>query len=317
MIVLLEVRSGPSAGKGIRLRSGQSVRVGRTRKSDFMVPADAHLSGMHFEVVLSENDCRIHDLKSTNGTHLNGQTITEGVLRNGDTILAGETRFRVIIGEGEAPTPSAHPSIIAEASPQLRLLALLREESQPLYAILDAGRDARMPNLLNQSKDEHESLYEGAEGEKLAQVAQYLVRLEKESLLLSSLVLEGWGKGWGVYLTFAGQFQDLRRHLRQFLEVPLPDGKQVYFRFYDPPILRAFLPTCSASDAAKFFGPIAHYLLEDESPEVLLQFTNTAHGVAKKPIVLSAKESRGNQTIPAVRERTTPLEQKAIDDSPK
>ena len=54
MIVFLEVRSGPSAGKGVRLRSGQSVRVGRTQNSDFMIPADNHLSGRQFAIEFDE-----------------------------------------------------------------------------------------------------------------------------------------------------------------------------------------------------------------------------------------------------------------------
>ena len=64
----------------------------------------------------------------------------------------------------------------------------------------------------------------------------------------------------------------MRRHLRHFLEVQLPDGKQVYFRFYDPRVLRVFLPTCTADEINQFFGPIKQYLMEDEKPDKLLQF---------------------------------------------
>ena len=54
MIVSLEAKSGPSAGKGVRLQSGQSVRVGRTAKSDFVVSEDSHLSGVHFAIELED-----------------------------------------------------------------------------------------------------------------------------------------------------------------------------------------------------------------------------------------------------------------------
>src|ERR1035438_7543380 len=91
MIVSLEAKSGPSAGKQVRLQSGQSIRVGRTRKSDFVVAEDSHLSGVHFAIELEENSCRIRDLNSRNGTLLNSQKITAGVLQDGDTITAGET----------------------------------------------------------------------------------------------------------------------------------------------------------------------------------------------------------------------------------
>ena len=144
----------------------------------------------------------------------------------------------------------------ADATPQQRLLALFRTQFQPLFTILDSARDIKILALLMQSKEEHQSLYEGVEGAKLAQVAPYLVRLTKDSLLLGSLVLEGWGNSWGVFLTCDREFQDVRRHLRHFLEVQLPDGKQVYFRYYDPRVLRVFLPTCNPDETNRFFGPI-------------------------------------------------------------
>ena len=248
MHLLLEVTAGPSAGKTIRLQPGQSIRIGRTDASEFPIPADTHISGRHFEIELTHHDCRIRDLRSTNGTLLNGQKIDQALLSNGDTISAGQTTIRVTItADVAAPVAPAEPGPLldADATPQQRLLALFRTQFQPLFTILDSARDIKILALLMQSKEEHQSLYEGVEGAKLAQVAPYLVRLNKDSLLLGSLVLEGWGNSWGVFLTCDREFQDVRRHLRHFLEVQLPDGKQVYFRYYDPRVLRVFLPTCN------------------------------------------------------------------------
>lgn len=313
MILLLEVKSGPSKGKGIRLQPGQSVRVGRTAKSDFVLPADRHLSGMHFEVSLDENECRLRDLQSTNGTMLNGQAINETVLRDGDTIVAGETVFRIRMLIGTARGSDSGPPLPTDTTPQLRLLTLLRNRYQPLYAILDAARDVRIPALLTHSNEEQQSLYEGVEGDKLAQVAPYLVRVDKDSLLLASLVFEGWGHNWAVFLTFTGDFQELRQHLRHFLEVEMPDGKQVYFRFYDPRVLRTFLPTCNADESNQFFGPVKHYLVEDEQPDKLLQFTNSGHGADRKLISLLPPEPSGESTvISETVERTLPMGQKAL-----
>jgi hypothetical protein len=287
MIVSLEAKSGPSAGKQVRLQSGQSIRVGRTRKSDFVVAEDSHLSGVHFAIELEENSCRIRDLNSRNGTLLNGQKITAGVLQDGDTITAGETTFRVTVEQAAAVAPAPGPASDPNATPQQRLLALLRNDCQPLYAVLDAARDIKILALLMQTKEEHQSLYEGVEGAKLSQVAPYLVKLGKDSLMLSSLLLEGWGNNWGVYLTCTSDFPEVRRHLRHFLEVQLPDGKQVYFRFYDPRVLRVFLPTCTADEVNQFFGPIKQYLMEDEKPDKLLQFSNPGCGADKKVVDLA------------------------------
>lgn len=312
MILLLEVKSGPSKGKGIRLQPGQSVRVGRTSRSDFVLPADGHLSGTHFEVALEENECSLRDLKSTNGTLLNGQRINQAVLRDGDTIVAGETVFRIRMLVGAARGSDSGPPLPTDTTPQLRVLTLLRTEYQPLYAILDAARDTRVLALVMQSNEEHQSLYEGVQGDKLMQVAPYLVRVNKDSLLLASLVFEGWSNSWGVFLTFPGEFQALRKHLRHFLDVELPDGKQVYFRFYDPRVLRVFLPTCTADETNQFFGPIKHYLMEDEQPDKLLQFANTGHGADQKPISLIPAAPADKAVAEKTVEKTMPMPQRAI-----
>jgi hypothetical protein len=53
-------------------------------------------------------------------------------------------------------------------------------------------------------------------------------------------------------------------------QVKLPSGERVYFRFYDPRVMRVFLPACTPEDTTQFFGPIQNYLVEDRTPEQLL-----------------------------------------------
>ncbi len=48
------------------------------------------------------------------------------------------------------------------------LVSLLREDFQPLWAILDAARDEAILPMLRESKAEFQSLYEGARGEQLS-----------------------------------------------------------------------------------------------------------------------------------------------------
>ncbi len=309
MPVFLEVRSGSQAGTRIRLNPGQTVRIGRTAASDFAFADDPHMSGAHFTVEAmvnntdNDNDnghgCRLVDLNSRNGSWVNGQRVSTAVLANGDTIIAGETKFVVTIESVESGGTAvfAPPSASAE-SPQDRLLTLLRDDFQPLYAVLDTARDIRILALLLHHKEECQSLYEGEQGVKLAQVAPYLVRLQKDSPLLETLVKEGWGKSWGVYLTSPSDLQEVRRHLRHFLQVKLPSGEQVYFRFYDPRVMRVFLPTCTPEDTTQFFGPIQNYLVEDETPEQLLRFVNTGQGSQKMLIALGDQDQQPNAPTP-------------------
>ena len=298
--VFLEVRSGSQTGNRIRLNPGQLVRIGRTKSSDFAFADDPHMSGAHFSVEAVDNGCRLSDLNSRNGSWLNGQRISTAVVANGDTIVAGETKFVVTIESADNsktavfPAPSAAPE-----TPQDRLLTLLRGDFQPLYAIRDTARDIRILALLLHHKEECQSLYEGEEGAKLAQVAPYLVRLQKDSPLLEALVKEGWGKSWGIYLTSPSALQEVRHHLRHFLQVKLPGGEQVYFRFYDPRVMRVFLPTCTPEDTTQFFGPIQNYLVEDENPTKLFRFVNTGKGSERMMIALVDQVEPTPEATPA------------------
>lgn len=54
--------------------------------------------------------------------------------------------------------------------------------------------------------------------------------------------------------------QLLRRHLRTLLRVRDEAGRTLMFRFYDPRVLRAYLPTCTSSEWQSVFGPV-HQLI--------------------------------------------------------
>lgn len=171
---------------------------------------------------------------------------------------------------------------INSATPQERLLFMLRGEFQPLYVLLDAAIEPDVLKILYESKEERQSLYEGVKGAQLAHFAPYLVRLPRESSLLEVLVHRGWGKSWGVYLTCDKSLDELRTHFRHFLLVTAPDGKQLYFRFYDPRVLRIYLPSCLPEEINHFFGRVRHYVMEDENPNLWLRFSNTANEGRRK-----------------------------------
>jgi hypothetical protein len=146
------------------------------------------------------------------------------------------------------------------------------ENRQPLFAVLDSARDTRILPIVNGAAEQHQSLFEGAKGEKLTTAAPYLVALPTGSKLLNQ-VIEHWGQSWGVFLTSRAPFSEVRRHFRRFLLVKSGEGRQLYFRFYDPRVLRVYLPSCKPVEAGEFFGPVTSYLAEAEEPGTLLEFT--------------------------------------------
>ncbi|MCX6623126.1 MAG: DUF4123 domain-containing protein, partial [Acidobacteria bacterium] len=140
-----------------------------------------------------------------------------------------------------------------------------------LFAVLDAARGPAVLNLLRSSNSRFESLYVGAAAE-LDEVAPYLVQIAPTADLLRALVLAGWGQDWGCYLCSNAPFEEIRNHWRRWLLVESPEGKPLYFRFYDPRVLRVFLPTCTHDESERFFGPVHCFLVEDSQPGLLLHF---------------------------------------------
>lgn len=283
MQITLENETGKARGRLV-LKSGQFMRIGRKRPADLTGDEDGFMSSLHFVIECRADCCRIADMDSRNGTFVNGARITDAFLRDDDVIVAGQTRFRVHIQVEEVAEPPRVGSpdftgILGEGTLDLhREPKDLHEVLTPppgehLYALLDAARDDRVLELLRESKERYQSLYESQQGEDLANFAPYLVELPKGSTLLDALIKEGWGKSWGVYLTSPKSFEEVRRHFRHFLIVQTEDGKELYFRFYDPRVFRVFLPTCTQRESLEFFGPVAKMLVEREDALMILKFS--------------------------------------------
>jgi len=152
-------------------------------------------------------------------------------------------------------------------------LKSLRGEATRLFVVLDSARDEAVLELLEDSGGTYASLYEGPKAEELAAVAPYLLELPEGSDLLERVLLEGWGRSWGIFLKSQLSFPEVRRQLRKHLMVQVEGkDKPVYFRFYDPRVLRDFLPGCTPEQTEEFFGPIQSFYAEGEDGK-LLRFT--------------------------------------------
>lgn len=285
---IVEIRWGTLAGTKAVIAPGGALRVGRSDRADLAVPLDAKLSAAHFRLTWDGRRCALEDLESVAGTRLEGAAVTRAEVAHGGWIQAGDTDFTVHI-EGRTPpegdaNAGSRPTLDEDAALPGRerylrgkrrplvegALAALRAEQAPLYAVVDASRGARILELLREAVEPHRSLYQGARGDALEDVAPYLVGpFEPDSRLLERLVMEGWGKGWGIFCACRRPAAELRRHLRRFLVVEVHEsGERVYFRFYDPRVLRRFLPTCSPRQAEELFGDIQVFLVEGERGEL-------------------------------------------------
>ena len=184
-----------------------------------------------------------------------------------------------------ADAGGAGPEPADPATPGGRLLRLLRAEREPLFALFDALHEPQLLELVRGAREEYRPLYEG--GQHAPEKIPYLVSLPAASSLTAALVERGWGKGWGVFLTGRATLEEIRAHFRQSLMVKTGDGREFFFRFYEPRFLRELLRTGDYADVAKFFGPVGSYFVEGERPEVVLRFVNHGRRVETEEQLLS------------------------------
>lgn len=145
-------------------------------------------------------------------------------------------------------------------------------EERATFAVLDGASIPDLLPRLYQLRPEYECLYRGELEPDMAEVAPYLVKLAPESEFTAWVTENGWGNHWGIFANTSAEFRVLYRHLRTFLIVHDPQGKPLYFRYYDPRVLRVYLPTCNADELKQVFGPVESFVMEGESPETAVIF---------------------------------------------
>jgi hypothetical protein len=163
--------------------------------------------------------------------------------------------------------------------------------SQPetsVYVVLDGASVPELPQVLWEHKPENICLYRGELEPDMAAVAPYLVKLEYDHPFTELVCEQGWGNHWGIFVLPPAEvdIRMLRNHFRRFLMVYGPDGKLMYFRYYDPRVLRVYLPTCNAEETKIVFGPISCYVLEDEEASLLLRLSSDGEKVQAERVPL-------------------------------
>ena len=320
MRVILQAVSGPVSGRKIEVPAGSVLNIGRTTKADCPIPEDAYLSSLHFSVAFDGQMCRVRDLGSSNGTFLNGNKINETVAAEGDAVAAGGSVFNIHIEIETAAPPMSVPQLgqtmtaravtipsnlfpdarVAQppplpqqelwqafARPQQVLLGALYQSGEPVYAVMDAGRESRIPAFLDAAGERYTPLYDPSNTRDVAMVAPYLILLPPNARLLDFLIKDGWSKAWGIYLNSSAPFETVQDHLRRYTTVLTADGNPFYFRFWDPRIFRVFLPGCTPRECTEFFGPVSRFVVESDRPEIACEFRDSMRGSRPDKIALA------------------------------
>jgi hypothetical protein len=142
-----------------------------------------------------------------------------------------------------------------------------------VWAVLDAARDKKIYSLISRCYLDKCCLFAGELSPELEQAAPHLVQLSPRDSLSDSLLEFGWGQAWGMYLQSDDPIRTLRRHLRTFLRVRDEAGRYLLFRYYDPRVLRVYLPTCRVGELKHVFGSsVIKFSMEAEDPAAMISF---------------------------------------------
>jgi uncharacterized protein DUF4123 len=166
-------------------------------------------------------------------------------------------------------------------SPKLnRLYEALWSEDEKLFAVLDGARDSRVFGAVDASHEDKHCLYSGERhwpgndiSWDLIGVAPYLVELEKGDDLTHFVLRNGWNHDWGIFCHSEAGIATLRAHFRSLLIVRNEQNRKMMFRYYDPRVLRAYLPTCTPAELKAVFGPVTTFVIAGDDPATAIQYS--------------------------------------------
>ena len=143
-----------------------------------------------------------------------------------------------------------------------------RKPSDQLYAVVDAAQDYQLAvgarDILGEPlrplfiKTPHFMTRKGP----------YLVHLKCTNRYPEYMQLwaDRLGRNNGIFFFSSSWPKNVRDHLRTMFKVYDDQGAMFYFRFYDPRVLRTYLPTCTIKEGREFFGPIRSMFCEGADP---------------------------------------------------
>ncbi|MHC5109563.1 MAG: DUF4123 domain-containing protein [Planctomycetota bacterium] len=168
-------------------------------------------------------------------------------------------------GKGKVTGQSLHPVIRHVA-----------RTGDHLYGVADAARDKDLaysaPAEFGRTID---WLFYPDAARHMLPVAPYLVPIEIQSKypFKGCEHFDRWashvGNSAGILLLTRVDKETLLKHLRYVFHAQAEDGHRYYFRFYDPRVLRDFLPSCSEREFIEFLGPSSCVLYESENGQAM------------------------------------------------
>ena len=147
----------------------------------------------------------------------------------------------------------------------LRNALFLDDDDERAFAIVDGAACDDLLDQLAEHEPDSCCLYPGELEPDVEALSPYLIALEKDHPFTEWLIANLPGKPWGILVRANATLRQLRKHFRAFLNVKNEQGENLYFRYYDPRVLRLFLPTCDTEQLETLFAPVTTYFAEIEA----------------------------------------------------
>jgi len=103
----------------------------------------------------------------------------------------------------------------------------------------------------------------------LAATAVYLMPIDPDKMPVEQFIGRRLGKHQFIFLQANASTGDLTEHFSGLLKAMDENGNLFNFRYYDPRILRVYLPTCTEEEKHIFYGPAQIFWAEDRDSGML------------------------------------------------
>ena len=153
-----------------------------------------------------------------------------------------------------------------------KLQQLLVSKTTRLYCVLDGASVPDLPKRLYQSQAISHCLFEGDLEPDMLYVAPFLVLLSPDNSITDWVFSNGFGKNWGIFIHSRSSLVDMEKHFTSLVQVYDERANSMTFRYYDPRVIRKYLPTCTPRELEVFFGRTDAVFAESDDGENLVSF---------------------------------------------
>lgn len=138
------------------------------------------------------------------------------------------------------------------------------DQIENLGGIFDAAKDQRVAVLAKEHPKNSLCLYNGDSAKQMQFLAPYLFDFRRNKTLRDLMASLSWGESWGIWYETSSSIEDCKANFRRHHLVELPDGRKVYFRFFDPRIFPTFIENSELREQVEFSRGIRRFLVEAE-----------------------------------------------------